>query len=122
MVNTLWIWIKITVLCIIACIISQIALFAGNMEGTLIHSSIVVRMIISIAFLVVQLLFMIPFIEQGMKVMRPVQLVLFVFLWTFIVQLIVNVYIFGNNNTIDDYVGMIFILLGIFISRFRIFT
>ena len=119
--NTLWSWIKITVLCVIACIISQVALFAGSAEK-IVHSSFTVRMVISIAFLFVQLLFMVPFIEEGMKIMRPVQLVLFVFLWTFIVQLIVNVYIFGNKNTIDDYLGMVFILIGIGISRFRIFT
>ena len=119
--NTLLIWTKITGLCIITCVISQVALFAGNFT-ILSHLTLVIRMMISIAFLLVQLLFMVPFVEEGMKVMLPVQLVLFVFLWTFIVQLIVNIYIFGNQNTIDDYIGICFILMGICISNFRIFS
>jgi hypothetical protein len=67
-------------------------------------------------------MFMVPFIEIGMQMMNPVQLVLFVFFWTFVIQLLVNVYVFGNVNTLDDYLGIIWLLIGMSISQFRLFT
>jgi len=122
MTNTLVSMIKLTLLCVISCIIAQIGLFAGVIEKKLINPSIVVRILLSISFLVVQLFFMVPFIELGMELMNPVQLVLYVFFWTFVVQLIVNVYIFNNVNTFDDYLGIVFLLIGMSISQFRLFT
>jgi len=122
MTNTLVSMIKLTLLCVISCIIAQIGLFAGVIEKKLINPSIVARILLSISFLVVQLFFMVPFIELGMEMMNPVQLVLYVFFWTFVVQLIVNVYIFNNVNTFDDYLGIVFLLIGMSISQFRLFT
>jgi hypothetical protein len=122
MTNTLVAWLKLTLLCVISCVIAQIGLFAGIIEKKLINPSIVIRILLSISFLLVQLLFMVPFIEIGMELMNPVQLVLYVFFWTFVVQLIVNVYVFKNVNTFDDYLGIVFLLIGMSISRFRLFT
>jgi hypothetical protein len=123
MTNTILSWLKLTSLCIISCVISQIGLFAGVIENKKgVNTSVVIRILLSITFLVVQLMFMVPFIEIGMQMMNPVQLVLFVFFWTFVIQLLVNVYVFGNVNTLDDYLGIIWLLIGMSISQFRLFT
>ena len=121
MMNTLLLWVKITALCIISCIIAQISLFAGIAETT-IHASYTLRIVLSVCFLLIQLMFMVPFIENGILIMSPVQLVLYVFFWTFVVQLIINVYVLKNVNTLDDYIAIVCILIGMSISRFRLFT
>jgi hypothetical protein len=76
---------------------------------------------LSIVLLFVQWIFIIPFIRIGLMVMNPIQITIFVFFVTFVIQLITNVYVFGNKNTVDDYVASVLMLIGIFISKMGLF-
>jgi hypothetical protein len=53
--------------------------------------------------------------------MNPIQITILAFVVTFIVQLVTNVYVFGNKNTIDDYIASVIMILGIFISKLGLF-
>jgi hypothetical protein len=120
MKNTM-LWLKIHILCIISTIISQVSLFWGRLfpERSI---GLAVSLFASGLFLMVQLFFMIPYIQLGMTVMSPVQLVLLAVGWTFLIQLIINEAVWKSSNTMDDYIGVICVFLGIVISKFRIFS
>ena len=79
-------------------------------------------MFVAVLFLLTQLVFMIPYIQLGMLVMTPVQLVLLAIGWTFGIQLIINEYLLGESNTVDDYIGIVCVFVGICISKFRVFS
>ena len=120
MKNTM-LWLKIHILCIISTIISQVSLFWGRLFPK--HTiTLGISLFASVVFLMSQLLFMIPYIQLGMTVMSPVQLVLLAVGWTFGIQLIINQFVWGSSNTMDDYIGIICVFLGICISKFRIFS
>lgn len=120
MKNTL-LWVAINILCIISTIISQFSLFWTHLFPSY-DISLTVSMIASVLFLLTQLLFMIPYIQLGMLVLSPVQLLLLAVGWTFGIQLIINEWFLGEVNTIDDYIGIVCVFLGICISKFRVFT
>ena len=81
----------------------------------------VIKTGLSLLLLFVQWIFIIPFIRIGLTVMNPIQITIFVFLVTFVVQLITNVYVFGNKNTVDDYVASVLMVLGIIVSKMGVF-
>lgn len=116
----IYIWLFIILLASISAFLSQIALFVPTlpmMKG----STLTVQLILSMIFVLIQGFIVIPLLWKGLLIMSPVQLTIFVFVVTFIIQLVTNVYIFKNVNTIDDYIAVILITLGIVISKFRIF-
>jgi hypothetical protein len=119
MKNTL-LWVAINILCIISTIISQFSLFWARLFPSY-DISLTVSLIVAVIFMLTQLLFMIPYIQLGMLVLTPVQLVLLAVGWTFVIQLIINEWFLGEVNTIDDYIGIVFVFLGIFISKYRVF-
>jgi hypothetical protein len=88
--------------------------------GSFEKMNMVVKTGISIALLFVQWIFIIPFIRIGLTLMNPIQITIFVFLETFLMQLITNVYVFGNKNTIDDYVASVLMIIGIVISKMKL--
>jgi hypothetical protein len=53
--------------------------------------------------------------------MNPIQITIFVAVLTFIVQLVTNIYVFDNKNTIDDYVASVIMVAGIVISKMKTF-
>lgn len=126
--KNIYVWIRITTLCVIATVISQISLFAYDAwigqympDGSRLSiKDMIYHTLISWVFLVVQLWFVVLFIKEGLTVMSPVQLVIFVFMWTFIIQLVVNKLVFNNPNSIADYIGMACIILGIVISKTKL--
>jgi hypothetical protein len=113
-------WILIVFLCIIASLFSQLSLFIPTMK-TVENLNMIIKTAISVSLLFVQWIFIIPFIRIGLTVMNPIQLTIFVFLVTFVVQLVTNVYVFGNKNTIDDYIATGLMLIGIVISKMGLF-
>jgi hypothetical protein len=105
---------------ILGTVFSQLSLFILTLDSIK-HLNIIIKFIISICFLLIQLFFMVYYISLGIQLMDAISLVILVFILTFIMQLVTNYYIFGNKNTIDDYIGMIIMIFGIIISKTRLF-
>jgi hypothetical protein len=112
-------WIEIHILCICSTLISQMSLFWNKLIPNY-HMSLIQLWLAAIVFLLAQIIFMVPYIKLGLRVMSPVQIVLVAVGWTFFMQLITNELIFKNKNTIDDYIGIGCVFLGICISKFRL--
>lgn len=113
-------WLLIFLLAILATVFSQFSLFIPTLAAVE-KMHMAVKLIISILLLFVQWMFIIPFIRIGLTLMNPIQITIFIFVITFIVQLITNVYVFGNKNTIDDYVASVIMIVGIVISKMKLF-
>ncbi len=114
-------WITLHIMCIISTAISQLSLFWHKLIPNY-TISLLELWIASIIFLLLQILFMVPYIKIGLKLMTPVQLVLLAVGWTFCIQLIMNEWIFMKKNNIDDYIGFGCVFLGICISKYRILS
>lgn len=118
--NSLYKWIIVLVLSILATLFSQLSLFIPTLSSVeKLH--MVIKTGLSLVLLFVQWIFIIPFIRIGLTVMNPIQITIFVFLITFVVQLITNIYVFGNQNTIDDYVASGLMVIGIIVSKMEVF-
>lgn len=112
-------WVFLVVLSVMSTLFSQLSLFLPTM-GSFEKMNMFVKTGISVALLFVQWIFIIPFIRIGLTLMNPIQITIFVFLETFLMQLITNVYVFGNKNTIDDYVASVLMIIGIVISKMKL--
>lgn len=113
-------WLLIILLSIMAALFSQLSLFIPTMKSVE-KMNMVIKTGLSLILLFVEWMFIIPFIRIGLIVMNPIQITIFVFFVTFVIQLITNVYVFGNKNTIDDYVASVLMLIGIVISKMGLF-
>jgi hypothetical protein len=113
-------WLLIIILSILSTLFSQLSLFIPTMKSVE-KMNMLIKTGLSIVLLFVQWIFIIPFIRIGLMVMNPIQITIFVFFVTFVIQLITNVYVFGNKNTVDDYVASVLMLIGIFISKMGLF-
>lgn len=113
-------WLLIFILSVVSSLLSQLALFVPTLKF-MDNSPLSLNLAISIFFVLIQTALIIPMVWNGLLIMSPIQLTIFVFVITFFVQLITNTYIFENVNTIDDYFGMFIMTLGIVISKLKIF-
>jgi hypothetical protein len=109
----------LTALVILATTFAQLSLFIPTISS-IEKMHMLVKLGLSLLLLLVQWMFIIPFIRIGLTVMNPIQITIFVSVVTFIVQLITNVLVFGNSNTLDDYVASVLMILGIVISKMRL--
>jgi len=114
-------WVFVLLCAIIATVCGQFSLFIMTLPAIR-DLSLLIKMVISICFTLVQLLFMVYYIKVGIQLMNTVSLVIIVFTITFILQLITNYYIYGNKNTLDDYVSMIIMTIGIIITQMQLFN
>lgn len=114
-------WALVLICAIFGTLCGQFSLFIMTLPEIR-DLNMLIKMLISICFTLIQLGFMVYYIKLGMQLMNTVTLVIFVFIITFILQLITNYYIYGNKNTLDDYVGMIIMIIGIIISKTQIFN
>ena len=114
-------WAFVLICAILATICSQLSFFIITLPYIK-HLNIIIIFLVSICFLLVQLVFMIYYIMFGLQLMRTITLVILVFILTFIIQLIMNYYVFNNVNTVDDYIGMILMIIGIIISKTQFFN
>lgn len=114
------IWLYIVLLASLSAFLSQMSLFVSTLKF-MESSTLLFKTFIAVIIVLIQGFIVIPLLWSGLVVMSPVQLTIFVFVVTFIIQLITNETIFGNVNTIDEYVATLLILLGIVISKFSLF-
>jgi hypothetical protein len=117
---SLWKWLILFALAILATTFAQLSLFIPTISS-IAKMHMLVKLGLSILLLFVQWMFIIPFIRVGLTVMNPIQITIFISVVTFIVQLFTNVYVFGNANTLDDYVASVLMILGIIVSKMRLF-
>ena len=69
----------------------------------------------------IEWLFVIPANRMGNLFLSAPQLALSSYVFDFIGQIVTNKYWLHVTTTLDDYVGMVIILLGMFISAYKIF-
>lgn len=82
------------------------------------HASMLEKIIASEFWASIEWMFVIPANRIGYLFLTPAQLSLSSYVFDFIAQLISNKYWLGLETTLDDYVGMILILVGMWISKF----
>ena len=69
----------------------------------------------------VQWMFAIPANRIGNLFLNPVQIGLSSYVFDFLAQIISNKYWLKIATTLDDYVGMLIIFIGMFVSKMRVF-
>lgn len=111
-------WLTLATLAILATAFAQFSLFIPTVSS-IAKLHMVVKITLSLLLLLVQWMFIIPFIRLGLTVMNPIQITIFVSVVTFLVQLITNVYVFKNKNTLDDYVAAVLMVLGVLVSKLK---
>lgn len=113
-------WFVVIILLVIATTFAQLSLFIPTLS-TIESMHMSIKLLLSVILLFIQWMFIIPVIRIGLKIMNPIQITILAFVVTFIVQLVTNVYVFGNKNTIDDYIASVIMILGILISKMGLF-
>lgn len=111
-------WVALTALAILATTFAQFSLFLPTVSS-IAKLHMLVKITLSLLLLLVQWMFIIPFIRLGLTVMNPIQITIFVSVVTFLVQLLTNVYVFKNKNTRDDYVAAVIMIFGVLISKLK---
>ena len=116
MVFTVLYWILLNIL-IVACM--DLALF---MQTTLKpDASIYQKLFTSEFWATIEWLFIIPAQRIGNTFLNPAQLNLSSFVFDFFGQIVTNNFWLKIPTTIDDYAGMVLILLGMVVSNMRTF-
>lgn len=82
------------------------------------NASIFEKIVASEFWASVEWMFVIPANRIGYAFLTPAQLSLSSYVFDFIAQLISNRFWLGLDTTLDDYVGMGLILIGMWISKF----
>ena len=109
-------WILLNIL-IVACM--DLALF---MQTTLKPgASIYEKLFVSEFWATMEWLFLVPAQRLGNTFLNPAQLNLSSFVFDFFGQIVTNNFWLKIPTTIDDYAGMILILIGMFVSKMRTF-
>ena len=72
-------------------------------------------------FALIELAFIIPLLRIGHTFLSPSQLTLFSFGFMFIGQILSDSYLLNITTSLDDYVAMIIVMLGLFVSLYKVF-
>ena len=98
----------------------DLALFMQTTKG--LKDSSIYRKILSAEFWAsVQWMFAIPANRIGNLFLNPAQLGLSSYIFDFLAQILSNKYWLKLSTSIDDYVGMIIIFVGMIVSKMRVF-
>lgn len=109
-------WLFLNVMINITC---QLAFF---LQTTLPPGASIYQKILTSEFwATMEWLFIIPSQRIGNTFLNPAQLAMSSYVFGFLAQLISNQFWLNIVTTIDDYVGMVLILLGMVLSKFRAF-
>ena len=122
--KVLYMYLKIALLWLLLNILTGItmdlALFMQTTQG--LKESSIYRKILSAEFWAsVQWMFAIPANRIGNLFLNPAQLGLSSYIFDFLAQILSNKYWLKLSTSIDDYVGMIIIFLGMIVSKMRVF-
>jgi len=84
-------------------------------------SSIYKKILTSEFWATIEWIFLIPSQRIGNTFLNPAQLAMSSYVFDFLAQIWSNVYWLKLPTTVDDYVGMVLILFGMYAAKFRIF-
>lgn len=97
----------------------DIALFTQTTSGSK-DVSIFEKIITSEFWASIEWMFVIPANRMGNKFLNPAQISLSSYVFDFFSQILSNTFWLKLPTTIDDYVGMIFILFGMYVAKFKL--
>ncbi len=117
LIKTVIIWLFLNV-CIV--ITMQFALFTQT-TPEMENATMMVKLISSEFWASIQWMFAIPSQRLGILFLNPAQLAMSSYIFDFLSQLWANTFWLKLTTTIDDYVGMILILFGMYVAKFRLF-
>ena len=114
--KTVALWLVLNILIVIA---MQIALFSQTTDEN--ETASMIEIIISSQFwATMQWIFVIPAQRLGNIFLNPAQLAMSSYVFNFISQISSNAFWLKLPTMIDDYIGMVVILLGMYVAKFRI--
>lgn len=115
----LFLWFVVTLLAIVAAMLSQLSLFLQT-HSRFENYSYAFKLSLSMVLMFLQWAFIIPYMRTGSLVMNPVQITLFAFVMIFIVQILNNILIFNVENTKEEFIAAFIMIAGSFISSFHL--
>ena len=83
--------------------------------------SFIEKLGLSELFACIELIFIIPLLRIGHTFLSPSQLTLFSFGFMFIGQIIADSYLLNVTTSLDDYIAMIIVMIGLFVSLYKVF-
>jgi uncharacterized protein (DUF486 family) len=84
-------------------------------------TSIYKKILTSEFWATIEWIFLIPSQRIGNTFLNPAQLAMSSYVFDFLAQIWSNIYWLKLPTTVDDYVGMILILFGMYAAKFRLF-
>jgi len=84
-------------------------------------ASIYKKLLTSEFWATIEWMFLIPSQRIGNTFLNPAQLAMSSYVFDFLAQIWSNIYWLKLPTTVDDYVGMILILFGMYAAKFRLF-
>ena len=115
--KTVILWLLLNVLIVIA---MQIALFAQTTDENK-TKTMFETMISSQFWATMEWIFVIPAQRLGIQIFNPAQLAMSSYVFNFISQIGSNAFWLKLPTTIDDYAGMVLIMIGMIFSKMQIF-
>jgi uncharacterized protein (DUF486 family) len=88
----------------------------------MVDAGIMMKILSSEFWASIEWMFVIPANRIGILFLSPAQISLSSYVFDFLAQLWSNAFWLKLPTTIDDYVGMILILFGMYASKFRVFN
>lgn len=110
-------WIFLNIMIIVG---QEIALFAQTTEDN-IDLSLPIKILDSQFWATVQWLFVIPAHRVGFQFLSVPQLALSSYVFNFLGRIVSNAFWLHLPTTADDYMGMVLVLIGMYISKYLVF-
>ena len=111
------IWIILNIL-LVACM--DFALFTQTTFDNK-NNSLINKIITSEFWATIEWMFVIPAQRIGYTFLNPAQLDMSSYIFDFLGQIVSNIFWLKIPTFIDDYIAMVFILLGMYITTYRVF-
>ena len=118
--NYIYLFIIWIILNILTGITMDFALFTQTTAGMK-DSTIYMKILVSEFWASIQWMFAIPANRIGNLFLNPAQIALSSYIFDFLAQLWSNKFWLKLTTTIDDYIGMVIIFIGMYISKMRTF-
>jgi len=115
--QTLILWLLLNIIIVVT---MQFALFTQTTTGMK-NEPMLLKLITSEFWATIEWIFVIPAQRIGYTFLNPAQLAMSSYVFDFLSQLWSNTFWLHLPTTPGDYVGMVLVLLGMFLAKFRVF-
>jgi len=116
-IETVLLWLFLNIVIVITLQFALYTQTTTKME----NAPFMVKLISSEFWASIEWLFIIPALRLGNTFLNPAQLVMSSCIFDFLSQLWANTFWLKLPTIIDDYVGMLIILFGMYVTKFRVF-